>query len=344
MIDGIYILANDVVYDQLIALLNSIEANAGRKIPICILPYNNRLDKVRAEIASRDNITLFEDADSIAYWDNFATQIWKNYPRAQKTWREWGFPELYELPMHRKFCAVDGPFDRFIYFDADTLLMGPVDYVYEKLDNYDWVANDFQYKSDLKFIFDGSPELMQQVFKSDNLQSKVFCAGWFATKKNIFSATVRAELIEKLTAGEADVMAFLAPDQSLFNYMVLRSGISYYNFAFYDCEQATGNHWSSQFDVVDNILYDQGRRLTYIHYMSISSSNFTQLCAGEDVNIPYRDVFLHYRYLKSPEERPKSFRSQSPLLRLKKTTTSFFNQKINNIKLNYRNLKDRITE
>ncbi|MEH1925068.1 Npun_R2821/Npun_R2822 family protein [Nostoc sp.] len=344
MIDGIYILANDVVYDQLIALLNSIEANAGRKIPICILPYNNRLDKVKAEIASRDNITLFEDADSIAYWDNFATQIWKNYPRAQKTWREWGFPELYELPMHRKFCAVDGPFDRFIYFDADTLLMGPVDYVYEKLDNYDWVVNDFQYKSDLKFIFDGSPELMQQVFKSDNLQSKVFCAGWFATKKNVFSATVRAELIEKLTAGEADVMAFLAPDQSLFNYMVLRSGISYYNFAFYDCEQATGNHWSSQFDAVDNILYDQGRRLTYIHYMSISTSNFTQLCAGEDANIPYRDVFLYYRYLKSPEQRPKSFRSQSPLIRLKKTTTSFFNQKINNIKLNYRNLKDRITK
>ncbi|MFN6461803.1 MAG: Npun_R2821/Npun_R2822 family protein [Nostoc sp. DedVER02] len=344
MIDGIYILANDVVYDQLIALLNSIEANAGRKIPICILPYNQRLDKVKTEIASRDNITLFEDSDSIAYWDNFATQIWKNYPRAQKTWREWGFPELYELPMHRKFCAVDGPFDRFIYFDADTLLMGPVDYVYEKLSTSDWVVNDFQYKSDLKFIFDGSPEQIKQVFRVENLQAKVFCAGWFASKKNIFSPAIRADLIGKLTSGEADVMAFLAPDQSLFNYMVLRSGISYYNFAFHDCEQATGNHWSSQFDVVDNILYDQGRRLTYLHYMSISSSNFTQLCAGEDVNIPYRDAFLHYRYLKSPEQRPKSFKRQSPLIRLQKTTTSFLNQKVNNIKLNYRNFKDKITK
>ncbi|MBD2563460.1 MULTISPECIES: Npun_R2821/Npun_R2822 family protein [Nostoc] len=344
MIDGIYILANDVVYDQLVALLNSIEANAGRKIPICILPYNQRLEKVKAELASRDNVTLFEDSDSIAYWDNFATQIWKNYPRAQKTWREWGFPELYELPMHRKFCAVDGPFDRFIYFDADTLLMGPIDYVYEKLDTYDWVVNDFQYKSELKFIFDGSPEQMQEIFNSENLQDKVFCAGWFATKKNIFSTAIRADFLNKLTAGEADVMAFLAPDQSLFNYMVLRSRVSYYNFAFHDCEQATGNHWSSQFDVVDNILYDQGRRLTYLHYMSISSSNFTQVCAGEDVNIPYRDVFLHYRFLKSPEQRPKSFKRQSPLMRLQKTTTSFFNQKVNNIKLNYRNLKDRITK
>ncbi|MEH2161119.1 MAG: Npun_R2821/Npun_R2822 family protein [Nostoc sp.] len=344
MIDGIYILANDVVYDQLIALLNSIEANAGRKIPICILPYNQHLDKVKAEIASRDNITLFEDSNSIAYWDDFATQIWKNYPRAQKTWREWGFPELYELPMHRKFCAIDGPFDRFIYFDADTLLMGPVDYVYEKLATSDWVVNDFQYKSDLKFIFDSSPEQMQRVFNLENLRDKVFCAGWFAAKKNIFSPAIRADLIDKLTSGEADVMAFLAPDQSLFNYMVLRSGISYYNFAFHDCKQATGNHWSSPFDVIDNILYDQGRRLTYLHYMSISSSNFTQLCAGQDVNIPYRDVFLHYRYLKSPEQRPKSFKRQSPLIRLQKTTTSFLNQKFNNIKLNYRNFKDRITK
>ncbi|MEH2291244.1 Npun_R2821/Npun_R2822 family protein [Nostoc sp.] len=344
MIDGIYILANDVVYDQLVALLNSIEANVGREIPICIIPYNDQLEKVKVEIASRDNVTLFEDSVSIAYWDNFATQVWQNHSRAQKTWRKWGLPELYRLPMHRKLCGLDGPFDKFIYFDADTLLMGPIDYIYEKLDKYDWVTNDFQYKSELKYIFDGSPELIQQIFDQEKLHSHIFCAGWFATKKYIFSQATLANLLEKLQAGEADVMAFGGPDQSLFNYMVLRSGISYYNFAFHDCEQATGNHWSSQFDVVDNILYDQGRRLTYLHYMSISSPHFTQLCAGEDVNIPYQDVFLHYRYLNSPEQRPKSFRRQNQLMRLQKTTTSFFNQKVNNIKLNYRNLKDKMTK
>ncbi|WP_341526205.1 Npun_R2821/Npun_R2822 family protein [Nostoc sp. UHCC 0302] len=343
MTNGIYILANDVVYDQLIALLNSIEVNAGRKIPICIIPYNDRLDKVRAEIASRDNVTLFEDTDSIAYWDNFATQVWKNYPRAQKNWREWGFSELYELPMHRKFCALDGPFDKFIYFDADTLLMGEIDYIYEKLDSHDWVVNDFQYKSDLKYIFDGSPELIQQVFPEENLQSKIFCAGWFATKKHIFSQEFLGNIFEKLNTGEVDAMAFVAPDQSLFNYLVLRSRISYYNFAYHGGQKATGNHWSSNFDVIDNVLYDQGRRLTYLHYMSISSSSFTKLCAAEDVSIPYRDVFLHYRYLKSPEQRPQSFNHQNPLMRLQKSTTSFINQKVNNIKLNYRNFKDKIS-
>jgi hypothetical protein len=344
MIDGIYILANDVVYDQLIALLNSIEANAGREFPICIIPYNERLDRVKAEIATRNNISLFADTAVINYWDNFATQVWKNYPRAQKTWRQWGFSELYELPMHRKFCAIDGPFDRFIYFDADTLLMGSIDYVFAKLDNYDWVTNDFQHKSDLKFIFDGSSAQMKEIFQADNLQSHVFCAGWFASKKNIFPPAMRADFLDKLKSGEADVMAFLAPDQSLFNYMVLRSGISYYNFACHDCEQATGNHWSSQFDVVDNILYDQGRRLTYIHYMSIGSSTFTKLCTGEDVSLPYRDLFLHYRYLKSPADRPHSFKRPSLLTQLQKIITGFVNQRITNLKLNYRNFKDRLSQ
>ncbi|CEJ43621.1 Npun_R2821/Npun_R2822 family protein [Umezakia ovalisporum] len=332
MIDGIYTLANDIVYDQLIALLNSIEVNAGREIPVCVIPYDQRLDKVQAEVARRDYVTLFENSDSIAYWDNFATQVWKNYPRAQTNWRKRGWSELYRLPMHRKLCGLHGSFDKFIYFDADTLLMGSIDYIYEKLDSFDWVVHDFQYKSELKYIFDAGQQLLDTVFADKNLQNKVFCAGWFATKKQVFPPEMLANLLEKLNAGEAEVMAVGGPDQSLFNYMVLRSGISYYNFAYHDPERGTGTHWSSQFEMVDNVLYDGQRRLTYLHYMSIAASKFTQLCLGQDIQIPYRDVFLHYRYLKSPEERPKTFKRESQLVCWQKTSTSFFNQKLSNIK------------
>ncbi|MBI1240631.1 Npun_R2821/Npun_R2822 family protein [Umezakia ovalisporum] len=332
MIDGIYTLANDIVYDQLIALLNSIEVNAGREIPVCVIPYDQRLDKVQAEVARRDYVTLFENSDSIAYWDNFATQVWKNYPRAQTNWRKRGWSELYRLPMHRKLCGLHGSFDKFIYFDADTLLMGSIDYIYEKLDSFDWVVHDFQYKSELKYIFDAGQQLLDTVFADKNLQNKVFCAGWFATKKQVFPPEMLANLLEKLNAGEAEVMAVGGPDQSLFNYMVLRSGISYYNFAYDDPERGTGTHWSSQFEMVDNVLYDGQRRLTYLHYMSIAASKFTQLCLGQDIQIPYRDVFLHYRYLKSPEERPKTFKRESQLVCWQKTSTSFFNQKLSNIK------------
>lgn len=113
------------------------------------------------------------------------------------------------------------------------------------------------------------------------------------------------DLLISLELGEADLMALWGPDQSLMNYMVLRSKISYYNFAFHG--GAPGSHWSSKFDQVDHLLFDKGRQLTYLHYMSVSSQKFNQLCDSIDAEIPYRDLFLHYRYLKAIAERPSTF-------------------------------------
>lgn len=341
MTNGIYTLANDVVYDQLVALLNSIEANAGREIPVCIIPYDNRLDKIRAEIANRDNVTLFEDTASIAYWEDFATQAWQAHRTAEKIWQERGISGIYRLARHRKYCCFDGPFEKFIFFDGDTLLMSPLDYVYKKLDEYDWVTNDFQYKSDIKYIFNGPKEELLKIFSSEIIESQIFCSGWFASKKGIFDSVTRIKLLEHLKSGEASVMAWRDSDQTLLNYMVWRSGISYYNFAYHDVDQATGSHWSSKYDVVDNILYDKSRPITYIHYMSVSSSKFEQLCQGEDVEIPYRDVFMHYRYLKSREKRPAKLVSPNLLVRVKRATDSYLDQKTSQVKSKFRQLRSR---
>ncbi|WP_202924948.1 Npun_R2821/Npun_R2822 family protein [Myxacorys almedinensis] len=304
--NGIYILANDYVYHQLVALLNSIEVNIGKEMPVCIIPYDDRLDQVKAEIARRPQATLFENQDSIKRWEAFATQAWKVHHRAQKTWRDRELPEVYRLAMHRKLCCFDGLFDKFIYFDADTLAMGSAEPVYQLLDRYSWVTHDYQYCSDIKYIFDASQENLAHVFSSEKLKSHLFCAGWFASRKNVFNAETLARLLSYLQAGEADLMALWGPDQSLLNYMVLRSEISYYNFAFHG--GGTGSHWSSSFDEINHLLYDKGRQLTYIHYMSIASSQFNQLCEGMAVDIPYKNLFLHYRYLMHPDERPKIFK------------------------------------
>jgi hypothetical protein len=153
MTNGIYTLANDVVYDQLVALLNSIEANAGEDIPVCVIPYDDRLEKVKAEISTRKNVMLFEDKSVIERWENFSTQAWKYHKRAQKVWKQRGLPPVYRLAMHRKLCGIDGPFDKFIYFDADTLLMGSLTLIYDKLNDYDWVTYDFsiQVRSQIYF-------------------------------------------------------------------------------------------------------------------------------------------------------------------------------------------------
>ena len=337
MTNGIYILANDVVFDHLVALLNSLEINGAKDIPVCIIPYDDRLTKVRVEIATRHHVTLFENTDSIQFWENFATQVWTSHTKAQKVWQTKGWKPIHCLGMHRKFCCFDGPFDKFIYFDADTLLMGSLDYIYQKLDEFDWVANDFQYKSDLNYVFDLSSEKLADIFNFERLQSQIFCAGWFASKKGVLNRHNSDKMLEYLTSGESEILSLRGTDQPLFNYLVARCKISFYNFAYSQPEQVTGNHWSSQFEAIDYVLYDKGRRLTYLHYMSISATKINQLCSGEDVEIPYRDVFLHYRYLNSPETRPKLIHPNW-LVRLQRNLKIWGIKKINNLQFKLRNL------
>lgn len=334
--NGIYILANDFVYHQLVALLNSIEVNVGAEIPICIIPYDDRLEKVRAEVDRRPQVTVFENQASIERWEAFAVRAWKAHDRAQKIWQARGLPSTYRLAMHRKLCCFDGIFDKFIYFDADTLAMNSVTPIFEQLKDFDWITNDYQYCSDVKYIFDAPRSQLLKYFELDALNTHIFCAGWFASKKEVFTEEMLEDLLTKLEAGEADLMALGGPDQSLMNYMVLRSGISYYSFTYHG--GAPGSHWSSEFEERDRILYDKGQRLNYLHYMSVSSKKFNQLCEGFDVEIPYRDLFLYYRYLKAPQERPllsKKAKNPSEFSKLIK-------RKVDNLKYRFRQLKSQL--
>jgi hypothetical protein len=64
---------------------------------------------------------------------------------------------------------------------------------------------------------------------------------------------------------------------------------------------------------IDNVLYnEQGQKPIHrIHYMEYSSQDFANLCKGIDANICYKDVFLHYRFLKNPEQKPSQLKPPS---------------------------------
>ena len=103
---GIYTLANDVVFDQLVALLNSIELNISPNIPVCVIPYDHRIERVKQEISSRENVTLFENRIALEGWDNFVNQLWESHSRAKDSKRS--RPGWYQGFVHRKFAAFDG--------------------------------------------------------------------------------------------------------------------------------------------------------------------------------------------------------------------------------------------
>jgi len=307
MIDGIYTLANDVVYDQLVALLNSIEANAGADFPVCVIAYDSRLERVRTEIAVRQNVTLLDDPNLFARWEEFSLRVWQTHPFALQQWQEKGISGVYRLNCNHRYAAFDpeAPFDRFIYLDADTLVLNSPQMMFNSLDHHNFVVYDFQFK-DPAHIFNLNSPKLPEIFSQEQLKTAIFCSGCFASKRGMFPPAQRDWIIEQLASGEAEVLYLAAPNQSVLNYMTLRAQIPVYNLAIHLPEHLkTGNSvTSSHFKQRQHVLYDRNRQLTYLHYIGLSSKLFQRLCAGENVDFPYRDLFLHYRYLKQPEQRP----------------------------------------
>ena len=304
--DGICTLANDRVYDQVVALLNSIEAILGQETPVCIYPYDDNTTKLAALVAKRPNVQLYDHTDSLKRWDKFAQAAWDTHPTARQIWSQAGSTSYHRFGTHRRYCAFDAPFDRFLYMDADTLLMGAVEYIFAQLKDSDCVVYDFQHK-DPAHVYNVSSVKLKEIFPQERINTEIFCSGFYASKKDLFNQEKRDWLLAKLQAGEAEILYPMAPDQTLINYMMMRSDILPYNFALHlPKNKRTGCCVTSRhFKALDNILYDDGNRLTYIHYIGLSSQLFTRVCAGENIDFPYRDIFLHYRYLHEPEKRPQ---------------------------------------
>ncbi|BAY28788.1 hypothetical protein NIES2107_06200 [Nostoc carneum NIES-2107] len=294
--NGICTLANDYVFDQLVALLNSIDAILGSQTPVCIYPFDDQTQRIADEITKRPNVFIYNNQESINYWDQFMVSAApERLNRSQS--------RLYGA--HRRFCAFDGPFDKFIYLDADTLVMNSLATVFQKLDSYDFVVYDFQFKDVSKVYNTDSPQLLK-VFAKDRIDLEIFCSGFYASKKDIFSEKQIESLILSLQNGERDILYQGAGEQPLINYMVMKSHLSSYNFAQkLPSHEVTGcSVGSKHFEEREHILYDKGNRLTYLHYIGIPPNIHQAVCTGENIDFPYRDLFLYYRYLHEPEKRP----------------------------------------
>lgn len=304
---GIYTLANDVVYDQLVALLNSIEVNVSSEIPICVIPFDNRLERVRLEISQRSNVTLFDSYDAIQRWETFAQEVWAAHPDAQKknlSRPPWGKGH------HRKFIAFDGAFEKFVYYDADSLAMKPLDGIFEKLDSHDFVFDDWEHrKPDETAALAIAAIIQAGIYQDKQVRSQLHCSSFFGSKRGIFDREELEILTKKLIQNhEINWVSRWWDDAFLFNYMTLRCERPFYNFTqSSDSRDRTGNCADADpFVNINNVLYnEQGLKPIHrIHYMNYPAIGFTRLSQGEDVNIRYQDIFLHYRFLKEPEKRP----------------------------------------
>ena len=306
---GIYTLANDVIYDQLVALLNSIETNVSPDIPICVIPFNEQLDQITQEISTRPNVILFDNFEAIKRWENFAEIVWSAHPKAKQKklgTAPWGKGH------HRRLATFDGPFDRFVFYDGDSLAMKPLNDVFTKLDTFDFIFDDWEHqKAEAVTALDIPIIEKTGLYQAAEIRSKLHCSSFFGSKKGIFSSEELDRLQHLLVDnGEVAWMRRWWDDAFLLCYLTLRCDRPLFNFTLSpESQDRTGNCADSDpFVNVNNVLYNQDglKPIHRVHYMNYTAEKFTRLCKGENVGIRYQDEFLYYRFLKNPDQQPQT--------------------------------------
>ena len=94
--------------------------------------------------------------------------------------------------------------------DADTLLISPLNQIFTQLNQNDWVVYDFQY-TDLSHVYDIASVKLREIFTPEQLQTDIFCSGFYGSKKDIFPIQECENLLEKLRQGEAEVLYVWLP-------------------------------------------------------------------------------------------------------------------------------------
>ena len=279
-------MANDRVVDSLIALLESVRRWHGDELPVAVVPFDERIAGVKRCLTSFDFARLHPDPVAIRRWDAVMD-------RARPDRRD---PRTNRLSgCHRKLVAFDGPFERFVVCDADVILLSPLDSIWEHLEENDLVSYDYQYKEP-QYVYD--LDALERWLPREAADD-VFCAGFFASRRGLFAAEALEPVLVELEEGARAVFKPSGAEQPLINYLVQKFGLRHRNLAkFLPQEERVGNAvTSTHFRFDGETMWDGERRLLYLHYVGVSGEAFREAVAGlEPRDLPYADVFLHYRF------------------------------------------------
>ena len=278
---GIYIVGNDRVVENAIALCNSVRLY-DPEVPIVLVPFNEDCETIAAELQRRHDVQLFPDLDFVR---DFTQKISEIFER-----------DFLALPNKmRKLVAWFGPFDEFLYIDTDIIVFDRIARAIGYLSQCDFLCCDFHHKGrGLKDIFaDDFPE--KGIFAAETLQRDVFNSGFWGSRKGVLSLEQMETLLRECAA-HREYFDFSrgTTDQPILNYLVLKAMPRRLNL-IRSPEYGAGS-WggSPHFEAKDGILYDKGKRLTYLHWAG------TAMRPGG----PYREIWEYYRYLHDPKPAP----------------------------------------
>ena len=301
---GVYIVANEKVGDNAIALLASLR-RLDPDVPGFMIPFNDDYQTLFQTLNTAYRVQLFPD---LAFLEAFTQKISDIFPR-----------DFLALPNKmRKLAAWFGPLDEFLYIDTDILFFEPVSDTLAYLDQADFVCCDYHFKGrKLRDVF--SPVVGERgIFPADIVNS-VFNSGLWGAKKGTIALEQMYQRLEDC-AQNRDYFDFSGgtTDQPIMNYLVLNSIDKRLNIVQVNPGEPGSWGGMNHFVTRDQALYDGDTRLRYLHWAG------TPMGPGG----PYRELWEYYRYLDFPDVRPQSRKFQRRPFRQLKRAISRLNQRI----------------
>jgi hypothetical protein len=206
---GIFFLANDTVFELVIAFLNSLR-HSNPDIPLCLIPYDGRIAAV-SQLAHEYMFSIFDDSAVLSACDNISKRF---HNRVQG--------------QYRKLAMWSGKFPMFTYIDVDTVVMRNLDFAFEFLTTFDFITSQ-SHDSALRrwvwkdSIFDVPPLTREQIEFSAN-------TGFIVSHKAALPLrSTLARIDEALLL--APHMVLLCAEQPLLNYLIVTSGKRYTSLA-----------------------------------------------------------------------------------------------------------------
>lgn len=136
---GIYIIANDKVIEQSIALLNSIRVYDA-DTPIVLIPYDDNYQAVASILGESFGVKVYEDLEFI---ERLSQQL-------QAIFGEQFFARPNQF---RKQACWFGSFDEFIYIDTDIVVFEKIVDTLNYLNDYDFICCDYQHTGGITNVF-----------------------------------------------------------------------------------------------------------------------------------------------------------------------------------------------
>ena len=273
---GIYIVANDRVFDNTIALLNSIKAHSPN-LRIALIPYSAEYEKLLEYTRGEYGVELHADLAAI---DGVMSETYE-------AWCGPDSPPSQGIKLMNKFGCWFGQFDEFLYIDTDIVVFRDLEPYFEHFQTADFIHNDYQSNTGIEFVFK-QPILDDGVIGAADVK-RIFNAGFFGSKR---SAMTRESLRDMLQDSAAHPQYFYPRylDQCLLNYWVQRSKVSVLNIAKTPAEGAGSWAGSSRFEKRDGRLFDPNadRPVSYLHWAGFPI----------DPDAPYWEEWLYYRRLR----------------------------------------------